>query len=204
MIISNEHLLQLMQERYTTKAYDGTTTLSSEQIATLAELLRLCPSSINSQPWHFTLVGDAATKAALAAVSGMNEPKVSACSHVVVLRCYRNTATFEQERIEFLHPYAREYYLKNIASKGDAAVTAWRERQVYIALGVLLSACAQLGIDTTPMEGIDTEAYDAILNDGIYTTLVAVALGCRADDDQNQPHITPKNRRSSEDVVRII
>jgi nitroreductase/dihydropteridine reductase len=28
-------------------------------------------------------------------------------------------------------------------------------------LGVLLSACADMGIDSTPMEGIEPEKYDA-------------------------------------------
>ena len=70
------------------------------------------------------------------------------------------------------------------------------ERQVYIALGVLLTALPMMGIDSTPMEGIELEAYDAILGHEKYRPLVAVALGRRDPEDENQPSRTPKNRRT--------
>lgn len=204
MTNTNGDISLRMAERYTTKAYDGTTTLAAEQVATLAEVLRLSPSSINSQPWHFTIVGDADTKARLAEASMMNREKVLACSHVIVLRTYRSSTDFEATRIADLHPYAQAYFENNVATRGEAEVVAWRSRQVYIALGVLLATCAEMGIDSTPMEGIDTSAYDTILADDRYTTLVAVAVGRRAEDDPNQPHLTPKKRRTAEDVIRLI
>jgi nitroreductase len=63
---------------------------------------------------------------------------------------------------------------------------AWNTRQVYIALGQLMTAAAVLGIDTCPMEGISAAAYDRILgleNSG-YATAVACALGYRSADDK--------------------
>ena len=42
--------LSLAQNRYTTKIYNGKT-LSKETLEQLNEILRLAPSSINSQPW---------------------------------------------------------------------------------------------------------------------------------------------------------
>lgn len=198
------NMREVMATRYTTKAYDGATKLTEAQIAELAEVLRLAPSSINAQPWHFTIVSASDILAQLAEVSFMNAEKIKACSHLVVLRTYRDQADFEATRVADLPPYAQTYYHNNIAARGEAYASAWRERQVYIALGVLLTAAAQLGIDSTPMEGIDTAAYDAILADGRYTTLVAVALGKRAADDQNQPQLTPKKRREANEVVRYL
>ena len=42
-------------------------------------------------------------------------------------------------------------------------IDAWAKNQVYIALGVLMVACASLGIDSCPMEGFDPAKYDEIL-----------------------------------------
>ena len=51
------NFLSLAQNRYTTKIYNEKT-LSKETLEQLKEILRLAPSSINSQPWEFILVGD--------------------------------------------------------------------------------------------------------------------------------------------------
>lgn len=46
-------LLNVSKTRYTTKAYDPIRKIPKEQVARLLEILRLTPSSINIQPWHF-------------------------------------------------------------------------------------------------------------------------------------------------------
>ena len=68
--------------------------------------------------------------------------------------------------------------------------------QAYIALGVALTGLACMELDSTPMEGIDLEAYDQILHHDKYRPILAIAIGKRSDDDSNQPTITPKQRRS--------
>ncbi|WP_455263740.1 nitroreductase family protein [Porphyromonas sp.] len=49
-------ILDILRSRYTTKTYDSTFLLSDEQLEDIKEMLRLCPSSINSQPWAFELM----------------------------------------------------------------------------------------------------------------------------------------------------
>ena len=68
--------------------------------------------------------------------------------------------------------------------------------QAYITLGVALTGLASMELDSTPMEGIDLEAYDQILHHDKYSPVLAIAIGKRSDDDINQPTITPKQRRS--------
>ena len=49
--------LEVAQNRYTTKTYNGEI-IPEETLHVLKEILRLAPSSINSQPWQFIFVGD--------------------------------------------------------------------------------------------------------------------------------------------------
>ena len=56
------NFLDLAKPRYATKKYDTAKQISKEQIEELKEILRLSPSSINSQPWKFTFVTDEAVK----------------------------------------------------------------------------------------------------------------------------------------------
>jgi nitroreductase len=62
----------------------------------------------------------------------------------------------------------------------------WATRQVYIALGNLMTCAAILGVDACPMEGIVPAEYDKILKlEGAgYKTVVACALGYRAASDK--------------------
>ena len=78
---------------------------------------------------------------------------------------------------------------------------AWNTRQVYIALGQLMTAAAVLGIDTCPLEGISPSDYDEILglNGSGYATAVACALGHRAADDKYGA--MPKARFPEEAVI---
>ena len=189
-------VLKILRERYTTKLYDSGYRLQVEEIDQIKEILRLTPSSINSQPWAFDIIEDQAVKERLSVHSMNNSERVRAASHVIVFHVYRSVEVFEQERIARLAEGPQGFYRGYIASHGEGAVRAWMERQAYIALGMLLAALPALGVDSTPMEGIDFEAYDGILGHEKFRPIVAVALGRRDPKDENQPSITPKSRRT--------
>ena len=189
-------VLKILRERYTTKHYDSGYRLQVEEIDQIKGILRLTPSSINSQPWAFEIIEDDVIKERLSEHSMNNSGRVRAASHIIVFHVYRSVEVFEQERISRLAEGVQGFYRGYVASRGEVAVRAWMERQVYVALGMLLAALPALGIDSTPMEGFDLEAYDAILGHEKYRPIVAVALGRRDLKDENQPSITPKSRRT--------
>lgn len=188
--------IEAIQNRYTTKAYNADKRVDDSLVNELMECLRLSPSSINSQPWGFKLVSDPALKEQLAQHAYFNAEKVRGASHLIVLCVYKDAATFAQERLPYMDKRVQDYFQNNLAPQGEEVVMSWLSRQVYIALGVLLSGAALMQIDSTTMEGIDTKAYTEILGLGDkYRVLVAVALGVRDPEDSNQPSITPKDRR---------
>ena len=194
----------LAKERYTTKKYDSTKKISDELVDDLKEILHLSPSSINSQPWRFTFISDENLKEGLAKVSMHNEEKVKQASHIVVFSVIDNVGLFEKQIAENLPEAAIAYYNKNIKPGTDEQIKAWMTNQVYLALGFFLSAAASLGIDSTPMEGINAAEYDRVLKPHGYRTLFAVALGYRDADDFNQPDIKAKSRIELDKVVYSI
>ena len=190
------NILKTLQERYTTKLYDPTHRLSEEEIEQIKELLRLSPSSINSQPWAFDIIPEGKLKTHLSEHSMNNKERVRTASHIIVIHVYRSVKAFEEERISTLAEGAQAFYRAKVATRGEEAVQGWMERQAYISLGVLLTALPTMGIDATPMEGIDLQAYDSILGHAKYRPIAAVALGRRDPKDENQPTLTPKSRRT--------
>lgn len=186
--------LELVKERYTTKKYNANAKLATAEIQQLKEILQLAPSSINSQPWHFTFVATEEIKKQLAEASYFNAPKVLDSSHIVVFSAIDSTEKFEKQIEANLPEGAVGYYKQFIKPLPEAQIKAWLQHQVYLSLGFFLSGCASLGIDSTPMEGIEADKYKAILKLEDYQPLFAVAIGKRDVADANQPHIKPKSR----------
>ncbi len=196
--------IKSIQNRYTTKKYNPTKKIEIEKIEELKAILHLSPSSINSQPWKFTFVSNKETKQKLSEVSWLNTSKVIDSDTVVVFSRINNIDLFENQIEQELPKGAVDYYKEFIKPQTDEQIKSWFDKQVYLALGVFLSACAEMEIDATPMEGVEPKNYDKILNQTDYSTLMAVAIGYRDFEDFNQPSKKPKSRRDINKVIKTI
>ena len=196
--------LDLAKGRYTTKRYNANKKISAEKIQQLKEILRLSPSSINSQPWKFIFVSDEKTKQDLARASFFNEQKINEASHLVVFSVIDNIEKFEEQIRQNLPEGAVGYYNNFLKPLPETEIKSWLAHQVYLSLGFFLSACASLEIDSSPMEGIEKEVYDKTLKLEQYTSLFAVAIGYRNPEDTNQPSVKPKSRLPLATIIQSI
>jgi nitroreductase len=198
--MNQESLQATLQEaitwRYATKRFDPTRIIPQATWETLERSLHLAPSSFGLQPWHFIVVKNPELRKELQAHS-WNQPQVVDASHFVVLAAMRSmdesyidaflatTAATRSIPGESLAGY-RGMILPFISNLRDSnQLEAWTTRQVYLALGMLLTTAAILGIDACPLEGIDPSQYDRILGleqKGL-SAKVACALGYRASSD---------------------
>ena len=195
------NFLEIAQKRYAAKAYRNEK-ISEAKIKELAEILRLAPSSVNSQPWKFAIIGDEALKADLAGHSFFNEQKIKEASHLVVFFAKDNVAEFEENFKQVAPQPILDFYAGMKAGDEKNAKT-WFQKQVYISLGFFLAACGVEGIDATPMEGIDTAYYSEKLQVEGYKAVLAVAVGYHSEADSNHPSKTPKRRLPLDEVVEI-
>lgn len=195
------NFLEIAQKRYAAKAYRNEK-ISEAKIKELAEILRLAPSSVNSQPWKFAIIGDEALKADLAGHSFFNEQKIKEASHLVVFFAKDNVAEFEENFKNVAPQPILEFYAGMKAGDEKNAKT-WFQKQVYISLGFFLAACGVEGIDATPMEGIDTAYYSEKLQVEGYKAVLAVTVGYHSEADSNHPSKTPKRRLPLDEVVEI-
>ncbi|MGB2685934.1 MAG: nitroreductase family protein, partial [Olleya sp.] len=82
------NLKEILNWRYTTKEFDPTKKISEADMAEVKNLLRMSPSSVNLQPWHFIVAETTEGKARIAkGTQGFfhfNEPKVTNASAVVL------------------------------------------------------------------------------------------------------------------------
>lgn len=195
MPISPKELLEALHFRYATKAFDPTRKISPETWSALKTSLTLTPSSFGLQPWKFIVVDSVDIREKLKTAS-WGQSQVTDASHLVVLTARRDLTQQDIDKwitrlsevqstpLDKLEGYAG--MISSFSSNMSAAdKQAWNTRQVYIALGQLMTAAAVIGIDTCPLEGISPSDYDDILGlkNSEYATAVACALGYRSDDD---------------------
>lgn len=195
--IRNEQLLTQLNWRYATKQFDAQRKISAADWATLEEALVLSPSSFGLQPWKFLNISSPAVREKLLPLSWGQRQVVDA-SHFVVFAIKTNLTEADVET--YLNRIAevrgvpanslngfRDMLAGSIIKGLDEPTRrAWAMRQVYIALGNLLTSAALLGIDACPMEGLEPAKYDEVLGlpkQGL-ATVVAAALGYRAEGDK--------------------
>jgi nitroreductase / dihydropteridine reductase len=210
-------VIEDLQWRYTTKRYDKTKKVSAEDLTVLLEAIRLSASSINSQPWKFIVVeSDEARQRMYRCVAenySFNTPAILDSSHIILFAhnpfynrenyaemvddgiADGRTRTEEREGAFGAYFFAEQ----NMDENGNNSI--WTRAQTYIALGNALHTLARLRIDSTTMEGIDSDwVSEEFANElGGYRCEVAVAIGYR-DSQEDYNAKLPKSRRRAENL----
>ena len=210
-----QSLIQSLEWRYATKIFDPAKKISADIWSALENALVLTPTSFGLQPYQFLIVQDAAKRATLVPQS-WGQKQVVDCSHLVVFAARTEITTADVEKlishtvkvrgipVESLGFY-RDMILGDIVNGPRSKVAhEWAARQCYIALGNLMTCAAILNVDACPLEGINPSEYDNILglNGSGYKTVVALALGYRADSDKYAK--LKKVRYSNAELMRTV
>jgi len=196
--------------RYATKKFDPTRKISSEDLDTLKESIRLSASSYGLQPYKVLIVENPELRAQIQPVA-WGQSQIIDASHLLV---FANITDFGDAQIDAhinnvaatrgLPTDALQGYSDFMKSKISTLPlenrNVWTAKQTYIALSNLLNAAAELGIDVTPMEGFEPAKVNEILGLdalGLNASLVAT-IGYRHAEDDTQHYA--KVRKSNEEL----
>lgn len=206
--------IENLKWRYATKKFDVTKKVSQEDLDSLLEALSLSASSYGLQPYQVLVVEDMQVREKLRPVA-WGQAQITESSHLIILA---NQATFGNELVDDyvknvsttrdipfkdLEGYA-EFMKSKLLSLSESAKATWTASQTYIALGNLLSAAADLKIDSCPMEGFENAEFNNILglNEKGLNAAVLVAIGYRSEEDKTQHN--KKVRKSKTDLITHI
>jgi len=207
-------LLDNLNWRYATKKFDATKKISSEDLNTLKEAVRLAASSYGLQPYKVVIVENPEIREQLKAAA-YGQTQITDASQLFIFANDLNAG-----------PESVAAYIKNISETrgvptealggfadmmngvisnlSQEAKNIWTAKQTYIALGTLLAAAADLKIDATPMEGFNAAAFNEILGFdklGLNASVIAT-VGYRHDEDDTQHY--KKVRKSHEELFITI
>ncbi len=209
--ISTSQLLDSLNWRYATKAFDPNKKIPADTWAALEESLVLTPSSFGLQPWKFLVITDKALRESLVP-HAWNQRQIADCSHLVVLLAKKSVVETDIDKLihrmveirggtaDALTAY-KGMMMGSLTQATPEFIVEWAKKQTYIALGQFMGAAATLGIDTCPMEGFVGTKFDEILglNSTEYTTSVLCPAGYRSADDKYAS--LPKVRYKAQDVI---
>jgi nitroreductase / dihydropteridine reductase len=202
-------LIDKFNWRYATKTFDTDKKLSDEQIDTLVEAFRLSPSSYGLQPWRLVLVNNKEIREQLKLAS-FSQNQITDASHLFVLcRINKIDNTYvenyirevgEAKGMTDLAPLDgyKNMMLGAVVPRSDQE--AWMSKQVYIALGFMMAAAAEMQIDSCPMEGFDVDKYSEILSlkDKGLTACLVLPVGYRSSEDTSA--LGKKVRKVKKDI----
>lgn len=207
-------LVPALEWRYATKKYDPAKQLSAEQVGDLLHTVQLAPSSYGLQPYQFITVADPA-KLEQISRAAFGQPQITTASRILVVAVETNISEAtvkayidkaasvrgtDRQNLE-----AREQFVNSkLSGLSPSQKIEWAEKQAFLAVGILVSAAAEAGIDASPMEGFDRGQLDQILGfseKNLQSTLL-FALGYRSSDDEFAR--IPKVRKTTEELFPTV
>ncbi|MCH2235329.1 MAG: NAD(P)H-dependent oxidoreductase [Crocinitomicaceae bacterium] len=209
--MSEKSIIEALQWRYATKKFDPSKKLNENQVSDLIEAVRLSATSYGLQAIKTVLVNDAKKREELVACS-FNQQQIKDASHLLVL-CREKELKLEHVQgymndisetrgvaLESLEGF-QNMIVNSILTKDVEDQEEWMDKQVYIALGQLLTTCAAMEIDSCPMEGFLPKEYDRVLglSELNLKAVLVVPVGYRVADDAYAKN--KKVRRSREKFV---
>lgn len=212
-------IIEDLSNRYTSKAYDKTKRVSAEDVATIEEVLRLSPSSINSQPWKFIVIKSDEAKQRLASTFKkykFNQPHATNASEIILFankvhyskedfkkRLDASMAAGRMNQKGYDNMLKKAFGFAEMVADENGNNSHWTKAQSYIALGNVLHTLARLNIDSTPMEGVDADEIQKEFAKELgadYECTFALAIGYH-NDGKDYNRKLPKARLAKEDVI---
>jgi nitroreductase len=192
------NLLDNLNWRYATKQFDPTKKVSKSDLELIKEAISLTATSYGLQSFKVLIVENQEIKEQLLPAS-WGQAQINQAPQLLVFCSYNEVTNGDIDAFLKLKSDVQGIELENLKGYGDfmkstigsfppEATQSWTKKQTYIALGNAMAACAELKIDSCPMEGFDAEKYNEILglNDQGLTAALVLPIGYRSEDDQTQ------------------
>ena len=181
--------------RYAVKKFDHHNTLSEDQINILKQAFNLTATSYGLQPIKLVVVKNKNLQKELV-LHSWNQQQIFQASHLLIIcvdtkldesdveKYFERVKKIRNTPDEIINPF-KNHLKTTIADKTREDLLSWGTNQAYLALGNLLTVCANERIDSCPMEGFIPEKYNEILglNERNLSATLVLPVGHRAEDD---------------------
>jgi nitroreductase len=179
---------------------------SQEKVEAIIEAVRMAPTSSGLQPFELLVITNNELRAKIAEAAN-GQAQITDGSHLLVFATWDNYTAERIDEVVQLTVEARgdlptlrgyfDFLKANYVPRDPEINYAHAARQTYIAVGFALMAAAEQEVDSTPIEGFNPDAVDAILGlrERGLRSVVLMPLGYR-DPEGDWLLPMPKVRKS--------
>lgn len=175
-------ILNVHRYRVACKEFDSNKKIPKEDIDFLLEVGRLSPSSFGFEPWKFIVIQDDKLKEDLISLTLDCEKQISTSSHLVMMLArkgsdiiyssdyityiMKDVKNIPEDEISERREDYRVFQRENFKLLNDKeAMFQWSIKQTYIPLWNMITAAAEIGISSCPIENFHREKLEKLLED---------------------------------------
>ena len=179
--ITREQMLQVFENRCSTRYYDPNKKISQEDFAAILEFARLSPSSVGSEPWKFLVIQNKALRDKLKPFSWGMQYQLDDCSHLVIILAKKNarydTPFFRD--IAVRRGLQGEQLEKALAKYKGLQEVAKKNSKILNKIRQLREEKRYSREEMAEKLGMDTSTYTRIENGNVHlkmTTFIMIAM----------------------------
>lgn len=177
--VLKDEILNAFHFRHATKEFDSEKKISDDDFRFILELGRLSPSSFGFEPWRFVVVQNPQLREKIRNTAWGAYGKLPAASHFVIILARTKLDTrYDSDYLKSHFKHLPEEHMAKLLERieefqkvdfnlldGDWPLFDWASKQTYIALANMMTAAAQIGIDSCPIEGFNMEKMNKLLDE---------------------------------------
>ena len=215
---TRKSIIETANRRYATKKYDPTKHIDEADWQTILEAGRLSPSSYGYEPWRFVLLKSGQLKQDIKPFSWGAAKSIEGADKLLVILA-RTDVSYDSDYVKNLvektkhkdydpqspqSQHFKHFQEDDLAISNDRERFDWASKQTYIAMANMMTAAAELDIDSCPIEGFnyaklnDYLAKKGIIDPDHWRVSVMVSFGYR-----DQP-IKPKVRQPLDEIYEEV
>ncbi|KAB8128295.1 NAD(P)H-dependent oxidoreductase [Gracilibacillus oryzae] len=213
-------IVEAFHFRHATKKFDPNQKISTNDFRFILEAGYLSPSSFGIEPWRFLIVQNETLRRKIKDISWGAKGKIMDASHFVIYLSrtqkdlkydadylkdhFLTIHEYPGDRVEGLLSMIENFQKSDFELTDERRISDWASKQTYIALANTMTAAAQIGIDSCPIEGFSIREMneflreEGLLEDDSFSISVMAAFGYR----EAEP--AAKKRRPLHDVIKWI
>lgn len=217
-----KEILAAYKFRHACKEFNPNKKINKEDFDFILETGRLSPSSFGYEPWKFLIIQNKQLREKLKEFIWGAQGQLPSSSHFLILLARKALDTdpkseyikYISKDIQKLPPdivkmktdFYTAFQKNDFDLSDDRKLFDWASKQVYIPLANMMTAAAQIGIDSCPIEGFDRVKLEEFLqkenliDSKHFGVSVMVAFGYRKDDSD----IKEKTRQELKDIVQWV
>jgi nitroreductase len=218
--MNKKQILDAYNWRHACKEFDATRKISAADFDFLLETIRLSPSSFGLQPYEVLVLQNSAVLNELHPHMWGAQKQLPTASHTILFVTKKDITVadkyFEhilcevqktpEDMCDMRRKIIGNHLEKEIKiNENRRFLDEWAARQAYIALGNVMSAAAEIAIDSCPIEGFAKAPVSEILqkHGALDTKLYEATVFCSFGYRLNPP-AREKTRKPLSELVRYI